>query len=142
MTIESQVKVLESIVAKIDTSIEKISDVSNSIGKLLAVHDSRIDNLEKVYDRTDDELREVHSRITTSYREVVDKLGEVENMLEVKLREAGDNSLRQHKEIQAGIESKITALVTRVDGLEKWRWLIVGGAITLGFLANILLKIS
>ena len=141
MTIEAQVKVLESVVSKIDTSIEKLTEVSNSIGKLLAVHDERINSLERLNTRTDDDIKDLHSRITTTSREVCEKLDQVEHVIEDRLKEQSENSARQHAEIKADIESKIIVLSARVSVLETWRWLIIGGATVVGYLVNKLLGI-
>jgi hypothetical protein len=46
MAIESEVEVLKNVVAKLDMSIEKIAQVSNDIGKILAVHEQRLASLE------------------------------------------------------------------------------------------------
>ena len=52
MALETELEVLKSVVNKLDSSLEKISEVSNSIGKLLAVHDERIEQC----NRSDDLL--------------------------------------------------------------------------------------
>ena len=38
---------LERIVEKLDLSIDKLTEVSNNVSKLLAVHDTRINVIEK-----------------------------------------------------------------------------------------------
>ena len=38
---------LERIVEKLDVSIDKLTEVSNNVSKLLAVHDTRINIIEK-----------------------------------------------------------------------------------------------
>jgi len=70
MAVESEIEVLKSVVNKLDSSLEKISEVSNSIGKLLAVHDQRIINLEKDVDAREDDVKELHSRITVQTKEI------------------------------------------------------------------------
>jgi hypothetical protein len=141
MSVESQVKVLESVVGRLDTNIEKLTELSNSIGKLLAVHDSRLDSLEKIHDRTDDDIKEIHSRVTTISREICDKIDDVESMIHRKLNETADASARGHAEIKAEIENKITALSARVGVLETWRWLVIGGSIAVGYLVDKIIKL-
>lgn len=136
MAIDAQVKVLESVVSKIDSSIEKLTEVSNSIGKLLAVHDERLNTLEKTNDRTEDDIKDLHSRITTISREICDKLDQVETMIEHRLKESSEASAKGHAEIKADIESKITKLVTRVEILEKWKYWVVGAATAVGYIVN------
>lgn len=141
MTIDAQVKVLESVVSRLDSNIEKLTELSNNIGKLLAVHDSRLNSLEKIHDRTDLDIKEIHSRVTTISREICDKIDQVETMIEKKLKESAENSTKQHNEIKTDIESKINVLSTRVGVLETWRWLIIGGATVIGYLADKLIKL-
>ena len=141
MSIDAQVKVLESVVGRLDTNIEKLTELSNSISKLLAVHDERLDSLEKIHDKTDIDIKEVHSRITTISREICDKIDQVESMIESKLLAASESSTRQHIEIKADIENKINVLSNRVGVLETWRWLIIGGATVLGYFGEKLFKL-
>lgn len=134
MTIESQVKVLESVVSKIDTSIEKITQVSNDIGKLLAVHDERINTIEKVNNRMDIEVRDLHSRITTTTREICDKIDAMEILLEAKLKEHSDNSIKQNKELLESNDLNMINLKNRIEVLERWRWFVLGAAACIGYL--------
>ena len=141
MSIDAQVKVLESVVGRLDTNIEKLTELSNSISKLLAVHDSRIDSLEKVHNRTDEDIKEIHSRVTTISREICDKIDQVESIIEQRLREAGEASAKGHAEIKADIENKINTLAARVGVLETWRWLVIGGATVIGYFGEKLFKL-
>jgi chromosome segregation ATPase len=141
MSVDSQVKVLESVVDRIDTSIEKLTEVSNSIGKLLAVHDERLNTLEKVHDRQEDDIRDLHSRISTISREICDKLDQVETALESQIKDHSNNSERMHKELKGDLDSKLKNLDDRINLLERWRWLILGGATVLGFLSNKLIEV-
>jgi len=136
MSTESQVQVLESVVSRLDTNIEKLTELSNSISKLLAVHDSRLASLEKDNDKAEESIKEIHSRITTISREICDKIDAVESMIENKLKESADNSTKQHNEIKTDIETKINVLSARVGVLETWRWIIIGGATVVGYLAE------
>lgn len=141
MSIDAQVQVLESVVSRLDSNIEKLTELSNNIGKLLAVHDSRLNSLEKIHDRTDLDIKEIHSRVTTISREICDKIDQVETMIEKKLKESAESATKQHNEIKADIETKINVLSNRVGVLETWRWLIIGGATVIGYLADKLIKL-
>ena len=140
MSAESQIKVLENVVERIDTSIEKLTEVSNSIGKLLAVHDERINTLEKVHNRQENDIRDLHSRISTISREICEKLDEVEGALENQIKDHSNNSERMHKELKNDLDNKLKNLDDRINLLERWRWLILGGASVLGFLANMVIQ--
>lgn len=141
MSIDAQVKVMESIVERMDSSIEKLTEVSNSIGKLLAVHDERLNNLEKDNDKKEDNIKEIHSRVTTIAREICDKIDDVETMIENKLKESAEASAKGHADIRTDIENKINVLSSRVNVLETWRWIIIGGATVIGYLADKAIKL-
>ena len=133
---DAQVKVLESVVERIDTSIEKLTEVSNSIGKLLAVHDERINQLEKVHNRQEGDIRDIYSKISVTSKEICSKLDEVEDSLESKMKEHSDSSEKLHKELKQDLDTKLEKINLRVSVLERWRWLILGGATVLGYLLD------
>lgn len=136
MSLDAEVKVLASVVSKIDTSIEKLTGLANDISKLLAVHDQRLDQLEKSKDDTSDDIKDLHSRITTTSREVCEKIDAMEDMIERKLKENKESSTEQHSKIQEEIREEIKSISSRITVLEQWRWYIIGGAAVVGFLLS------
>lgn len=133
MALEVEVEVLKTVVSKLDHSIEKISQVSNDIGRLLAVHDERIDQLERVSVARMEDIKELHSRITTGNREISEKIDHLDRTIQDRMSKAAAASKEQHEEIQKEIQKDVKEIADRVDVLERWRWMIVGGAIVLGF---------
>lgn len=71
------------------------------------------------------DIKELHSRITTGNREIMDKLDE-------KIDELAQSDKEQH-DVMA---KTMNAIKDRVDILEKWRFMIVGGAIVLGYMVG------
>ena len=141
MAIESEVEVLKSVVSKLDTSIDKIAQVSQDIGKILAVHEQRLDNIDKVSERRENEIKELHSRITTGNREIVEKIEELELRLERKMKENGESATKQHNDIQKEIQKDIEAIAqnlekleNRTQSLERWKWYVIGAVATIGYL--------
>lgn len=80
------------------------------------------------------DVKEVHSRITTGNREIMDKIDDMDNRLDAKLNASAIMAKQQHHEIQIEIQADIKEITKRVDVLENWRWMIVGGAIVMGYL--------
>jgi chromosome segregation ATPase len=91
------------------------------------------------------DIREIHSRITTQTREVVDKIDQLQTRLEHKMQAQAVAASQQHEEIQRAVQADIQDVAktldadikevnSRVDILERWRWMIVGGAIVLGYI--------
>ena len=91
------------------------------------------------------DMKEIHSRITTGNREIVDKIDSMERRLETKMTTGALAATQQHNDIKdeiqqdlkkmAGtLDTDIQKVTDRVDVLERWRWMIVGGAIVLGYI--------
>jgi hypothetical protein len=57
-----------------------------------------------------------------------------------KLDESMANSVEGHARIQAAIEEKLKGIDARVRVLEVWRWLVIGGALAIGWIINKIYK--
>lgn len=80
------------------------------------------------------DVKEVHSRITTGNREIMEKIESMQEKLDTKMNASAEAAKQQHEQIQLEIRSDINKVTDRVDVLERWRWMIVGGAIVVGYL--------
>jgi predicted nucleic acid-binding Zn-ribbon protein len=69
------------------------------------------------------DIKELHSRITTGNREITDHIDR-------KIDDLAKNDEDQH----AAMGAKIDSLGERINLLERWKWMIVGGAIVVGYL--------
>ena len=69
------------------------------------------------------DIKELHSRITTGNREITDHIDR-------KIDDLAKSDEDQH----SAMGKKIDNLGSRIDLLERWKWMIVGGAIVLGYL--------
>lgn len=133
MSSEAEIEVLKVVVSKLDESLDKMTDVSNNIGKILAVHEQRIDSLEKSHDSTNDEAKILHKRITELFGELGDKLHAMEDRLEIKYQKQQINAQSQHNEIQKELQQDIAELGKRIRALENWRWWMMGIGVGFGF---------
>ena len=114
---------------KLDIAIEKLTDVSNSIHRMLAVHEEKIARQEESIFAAEEQIEvrrgellikidELHSRITTNTKEI--------------MTAASAQHEKQNKEI-AKLREDINS---RVGVLERWRYIIIGGSIVVGFLLH------
>ena len=136
MAAEIEFEVLKSVVKKLDSSLDKISEVSNSIAKLLAVHDERLGSLEKISDKREDEIKDLHSRITTQTREIFDKLESMEARIERRISESSNTTGAQHERINSEMKEAIQKISERITLLEGWRWYVLGAAAAVGWIVS------
>lgn len=122
---EIEIKAIEKVVEKLDASIDKLTEVSNNISKLLAVHDTRLDMIEKDTTRVEDDIRDIHEKMNKIAADLSDKLDEA-----MKASNAG------HEKIQQVFETRVLHVDKRVKELETWRWFVVGAAAVVAWIIN------
>ena len=134
--LETEVKLLKKelqdqrkIHDRLDVAIEKLTDVSNSIHRMLAVHEEKIARQEEAIFQAEEQIEvrrselskrldELHSRITTNTKEIMSA------------------ALTQHQQQNREIQKIKDELVSRVGVLEKWRHVLIGGSIVIGFMLH------
>ncbi len=122
--LKKDVKEMKFIHGRLDNAISKISDVSNSINRMLAVHEEKLSSQEEAIINAENlvearrmefnkEIKELHDRITKNSKEQLDAI----------------NNLK-------------TELSGRVAVLDKFRWVLIGGSIVIGFIIHKLMNIG
>tara|TARA_R110002153_G_scaffold125141_1_gene271982 strand:+ start:4216 stop:4671 length:456 start_codon:yes stop_codon:yes gene_type:complete len=139
-TLDVEVELLKREVAdmklihvKLDSAIEKIADVSSSLHTIMAVHEEKIIRQEEQLEDQDKQFREtvqeLHSRITSNAKETSNQMGEMERRLHDVMNDHNKKETEQFLKLREELQ-------TRVGILERWRHLIIGGAIVIGFIIH------
>jgi ABC-type transporter Mla subunit MlaD len=129
MATSNEVEQLERIVLKLDDSIDKLTEVSANISKLLAVQEQRMNTIEKDTDRNQDDIRHLYGKLDSATKTLSDKIDE-----------SMKNSSIGHDKIQKAIDEKLQVYDDRLKVLEMWRWVIIGGGIAAMWFVNKFLK--
>ena len=103
---------------RLDLAIEKLTDVSTSIKSMLAVHEEKISRQEQIDEIIFEKLKERAGEIDTVHRELSKEMQQVEKRL-----------LLEIKQLKLDIGG-------RVGILEKYKWLVLGGAIVIGWILS------
>ena len=124
--LKSKVSDMEKLHVRLDDAIGKLTELSSCINKMLAVHEEKLANQEEAVFAAEElieqrrtefsnEIKELHSRITTNTKEIM------------------SIASKQHKEHSEAIQKLHTDINKRVGVLEKWRHVLIGGSIVIGF---------
>jgi len=113
--VKKDIEQVNNLNGRLDTAIEKLTDVSTSIKQMLAVHEEKIARQEQIDEVIFDKLKERAGEIDTVHRELSKEIQQVEKKLLLEIRQM---------KLDIG---------GRVGILEKYRWLIMGGAIVVGW---------
>jgi len=116
--VKKDVENVNNLNSRLDTAIEKLTDVSTSIKSMLAVHEEKIQRQEQIDEIIFEKLKERAGEIDTVHRELSKEIQQVEKKLLLEIR-----------------QMKLD-LGARVSIIEKYRWLIMGGAIVIGWILS------
>lgn len=107
---------------KLEEAITKMSDVASDMSKMLAVHEQRLNQQEKLSDSIGSKLEKRNDEVDKKFDQVYDAI------------KAGDDAIitemKKIAEIRAG---QLSELNEKISKLEKWRWMVVGGAMAAGY---------
>ena len=116
--LKKDIENVNNLNGRLDTAIEKLTDVSTSIKQMLAVHEEKISRQEQLDEIIFDKLKERAGEIDQVHRDLSREMQQVEKRL-----------LLEIKQLKLDIGA-------RVGILEKYRWIIMGGAIVIGFILS------
>ena len=117
-TLKQELENVNSIQGRLDTAIDKLTDVSTSIKSMLAVHEEKIQRQEQVDEIIFKKLKDRDSEIDDIFRDLQREMDQVEKRLLIEIK-----SLRND-------------ISGRVGVLEKYRWIILGGFLAIGWILS------
>ena len=140
--LETEVKLLKKEVQdqakihdRLDVAIEKLTDVSNSIHRMLAVHEEKIA-------RQEEAIFEAEQKIEVRRSELLVKIDELHSRVTTNTKEIMTAASVQHETQNKEIQKMRDELISRVGVLEKWRHVLFGGAIVIGFILHRVINFS
>lgn len=133
---------INTLVDRLDVTIEKLTEVSSYVSQLLAVQGSRLDQqerssnqlsllIEKRKDEVSESIEILHKRIHNSEKDFKQELEKLNERILDEIKAIREDNLEQHK-----------ALNEKISKLEKWVWYVTGGAAVVGFLLSKVINLS
>lgn len=114
---------------RLDVAIEKLTDVSNSIHRMLAVHEEKIT-------RQEEAIFDAEQKIEVRRNEVLEKIDDIYSRINTIQDRIMAAAKTQHDTQSAEIQKLHREINMRVGVLEKWRHVLIGGSIVVGFLLH------
>ena len=134
--LETEVKLLKKelhdqkkIHDRLDIAIEKLTDVSNSIHRMLAVHEEKLT-------RQEESIFQAEEQIEVRRTEVLRQIEELHSRITTNTKDIMSAAVQQHTQQNKEIQRIRDELVSRVGVLEKWRHVLIGGSIVIGFILH------
>jgi len=110
--LEERLTSYEIMIKKIDEAIQIMGKTSQTISKMLAVHEEKLDNTNKNDDLIIDRIKTMESKNTEEHHRVIERF----------------------ELIDSKINDRIEILDKKVDEVTKFRWLVLGGIMIVSFI--------
>ena len=133
--IKRDIEDVKSIHGRLDVAIDKLTDVSNCINRMLAVHEEKLARQEEAsYD--------LEKQIESRRSELLDKIDDLHSRITTNKREIMVSAKEQHEAQNREIQKIGADLSGRIGVMEKWRHVLIGGSIVVGFLLHKFMEFS
>ena len=116
--LKKDIENVNNLNGRLDLAIEKLTDVSTSIKQMLAVHEEKISRQEQIDEIIFEKLKERAGEIDQVHRDLSKEIQQVEKKLLLEIRQM---------KLDIG---------GRVGILERYKWLVLGGAIVIGWILS------
>jgi hypothetical protein len=129
----SQINVL---VDRLDITISKLTEVSSSVSQLLAVQGNRLDQQEKSSNQISYLLEKRKDEMTENFEILHRRINSSEKDAKADIEKHEEKILDEIKAIREENKTMHAALNKKIVELEKWMWVVTGGAAVVGFLLS------
>ena len=109
--LEERLTSYEVMMKKIDEAIQIMGQTSQSISKMLAVHEEKLDNTNKTDEVIFSRIRSMEDKNTEEHGRVIERFESLEKK----------------------IDNRIESVDKKVDDVTKFRWLVVGALVIISF---------
>lgn len=133
--LEKDVQMTGQLLEKVSESIEKIQEMNLNLVKMLSIHEQRHAQHEKVENELKEDIKELHSRISTQSRQLSERIDQFEKHVTTRLDDI-KTDLMQHKKQEFPEDQHKNGLSEKLDKLNEWRWMVVGGIVLAAWLVG------
>ena len=123
--LKNEVEQVASVNTKLDSAIDKLTDISGSIKSMLAVHEEKLSKQEEIDKAIFNLIENRRVEFDTSYKELHARINKIH-------KELTDEIEMSEKRLMCEIKTLNSNLDGRIGVFEKYRWIIIGAAIVLG----------
>jgi chromosome segregation ATPase len=123
--LKNEVEQVASVNTKLDSAIDKLTDISGSIKSMLAVHEEKLSKQEEIDKAIFNLIENRRVEFDTNYKELHARINKIHQNLT-------DEIDMSQKRLMCEIKTLASNLDGRIGVFEKYRWIIIGAAIVLG----------
>lgn len=133
--LKRDVSVIYRLCEKMDLAIDKLQQVASDLSRIVSLQDQKIQIQEKINDEVEKALENHKEDHIRDIREVNIKINSVNDDLSRKINQVEENILQR-------IEKQTEELSKKINVIDTWRYMIMGGIALLVFELGQLLNLD
>jgi len=123
--IKTDMAQINVLVERLDVAIVKLTEVSSSVTQLLAVQGSRLDQQKETNTQMSSLIEKRKEEIEKAKKDFKEEMEKLNNKIIYEMQLMREEFKGQHN-----------TLSKKISDMEKWRWIVTGGALVVGFLLS------
>lgn len=108
--VKHDINQMGNLFVKLEATLDKLTTVCNNATQILAVHEQRLSEGERTFNAIQEDMENLEDKMTKEIDKVLDAI----------------------KDLKSHMVSKHDKLETRIENLEKWRWILIGALLAGG----------
>lgn len=141
-TNKNSIKHIDKILDKLEQNNSKLTSICSEIKILTKTHDKRLEYMEKEHSQYKSQIDIDKTEFNRSIERLHDKIesseDKNENKIDYAIEKLGDKIDDMGKESSI----KIDKITNRIDKIEQFKWIVIGGSLVLGALITKLEMLS
>lgn len=123
--LEEKVSIYEQMMSKIESAIHTISETSQNISKMLAIHEEKISSSDRADSRIIERLDKIEETNSKEHKEVLDRLESIEKEFK-----------KNDEQLEKRVEDDNKTRDKKIENLLKFRIFIVAGVLIIGYIVS------
>ena len=114
--IKKDISSISAVVGRMDITIEKLTEVSSNVSKILAVQTEKVEQTIKTQDRLADVIERRREEVNKDFEEIYKQMSKDKDKIFDEIKKLREEQQKQHELINS-----------KISNIEKMMWLYMGG---------------
>lgn len=121
---------------RIEDAIEKLTNISSDLNKMIAVHEQRLNHQEKIMTYIEDTIERRREESEVKLKDVYDTIRSEDKHILDELNRMRLEAAERHEKMRQEAEERHNKLHDKIAKVEKIVWMYIGGITLLVFVIN------
>jgi ElaB/YqjD/DUF883 family membrane-anchored ribosome-binding protein len=127
---------INSTVERLDTTLERLTDISADVSKLIAVQETRLQYQESNTSSLTKVIEKLQQDSKDTERDIIRDIHDIEQKFSTKLDNVEEQLIKELQSVRDENRKAHEAVQQKIGLVERWIWVVTGGAAVVGFILS------